>query len=346
MRSTKLVPLLALGLLLVAGCRDQVPPLAPDDAALAVAETAGEGPQAMTPDGPAFDFELYEVNIPGVQTRYTQFRKMNAQGDIVGEYQARLEVSPGSFAWLYRGLLLSDGEFHEIHFPGARQTYARGINERGDIVGTYQDASTLKSRGFLLRDGVYTTLHLPGAVGTTATAISADGVIVGQWGDGTKGRAFIWRIGEAEPLRFEVPAATWTAAWGINPQGDVVGCYGDPERNLDYPAGEWGFIRHRDGTITEIELPWPTRLIYAHGITPSGDVVGTHIPVPDGNPLSEGYLLDRHGKLTSFGVPGAYMTYARGISPNGVIVGFGWFYDAGMWTQKGFVAKPLNPAGR
>jgi hypothetical protein len=38
MRSTKLVPLLALGLLLFAGCRDQPMPTAPDDVALTVSE--------------------------------------------------------------------------------------------------------------------------------------------------------------------------------------------------------------------------------------------------------------------------------------------------------------------
>jgi hypothetical protein len=51
MSTTKLVPLLALGLLLFAGCQDQVPPLAPDDAALAVAENAGRAAGAAAQGG-------------------------------------------------------------------------------------------------------------------------------------------------------------------------------------------------------------------------------------------------------------------------------------------------------
>ena len=43
MRSTKLVPLLALGLLLVAGCQDQVPPLAPEDVPLSLAALGNAG---------------------------------------------------------------------------------------------------------------------------------------------------------------------------------------------------------------------------------------------------------------------------------------------------------------
>ena len=38
------------------------------------------------------------------------------------------------------GFLLEDGEFTSIDFPGATDTRAFGINERGDIVGNYVDA--------------------------------------------------------------------------------------------------------------------------------------------------------------------------------------------------------------
>ena len=46
--------------------------------------------------------------------------------------------------------------------PGgvARQTSARGINARGDIVGFYSDAANVQ-HGFLLHDGTFTTIDFP-----------------------------------------------------------------------------------------------------------------------------------------------------------------------------------------
>jgi uncharacterized membrane protein len=47
------------------------------------------------------------------------------------------------------GFLLSHGNFTAIDFPGSHATLAFGINARGDIVGSYHDASG-KEHGFLL----------------------------------------------------------------------------------------------------------------------------------------------------------------------------------------------------
>jgi hypothetical protein len=47
------------------------------------------------------------------------------------------------------GYALSKGVFTSIDFPGALQTFTRGINAAGAIVGQYQ-SSDLKQHGFLL----------------------------------------------------------------------------------------------------------------------------------------------------------------------------------------------------
>jgi hypothetical protein len=49
---------------------------------------------------------------------------------------------------LARGFLLRGGKFTEIHFPDARQTWAWGINSRGDISGYYGVGGI--QHGFLL----------------------------------------------------------------------------------------------------------------------------------------------------------------------------------------------------
>lgn len=59
-----------------------------------------------------------------------------------------------------------------IHDPGSTSTSARGINNRGDIVGTFScaaactnpltgETSAAGAHGFLLRDGVYTRIDIP-----------------------------------------------------------------------------------------------------------------------------------------------------------------------------------------
>ena len=64
-----------------------------------------------------------------------------------------------------------------IQYPGSTSTAARGINNSGDIVGTYTCAvacinpmtgqtSTPGTHGFLLQDGVYTRIDVPGATAT------------------------------------------------------------------------------------------------------------------------------------------------------------------------------------
>ena len=70
--------------------------------------------------------------------------------------------------------------FTPIEFPGALQTFASGINPRGDIVGSYRSADR-QSHGFLLRGGTFTSIDVPGAMSTQAHGISPGGDIVGNY---------------------------------------------------------------------------------------------------------------------------------------------------------------------
>jgi hypothetical protein len=71
---------------------------------------------------------------------------INAQRDIVGVY---CDTAPCRGASLdAHGFLLSRGVFSSIDVPGAILTNAFGINERGEIVGVYEDAAGF--HGFVL----------------------------------------------------------------------------------------------------------------------------------------------------------------------------------------------------
>ena len=72
--------------------------------------------------------------------------------------------------------------------PGSNQTTAYGINESGQIVGTYVDESFFnRFHGFLLSDGIYSLLEPPGSLQSQALGINDAGQIVG-WYDGPGGQ--------------------------------------------------------------------------------------------------------------------------------------------------------------
>jgi probable HAF family extracellular repeat protein len=62
--------------------------------------------------------------------------------------------------------------------PGSIGTVVGGINNSGEIVGTYADA-TLKGHGFLFKLGVFTIVDFPGASLTEVTGVNDHGQIVG-----------------------------------------------------------------------------------------------------------------------------------------------------------------------
>ena len=72
-------------------------------------------------------------------------------------------------------------KFTTIDFPAARITEAEGIDNLGQVVGTWEDPVTRASHGFIFSAGVYTSIDFPGALHTTASGINDDGDIVGTY---------------------------------------------------------------------------------------------------------------------------------------------------------------------
>jgi probable HAF family extracellular repeat protein len=61
-----------------------------------------------------------------------------------------------------QGYLLDDGRFRRIEVPGATGTLPFGINNRGQIVGIFDDANG-RSHGFLWERGRFRTIDAPRA---------------------------------------------------------------------------------------------------------------------------------------------------------------------------------------
>jgi probable HAF family extracellular repeat protein len=117
-----------------------------------------------------------------------------------------------------------------VPFPGATATTARGINDRGQIVGSFHDSRG--SHGFLYEEGVFTSLDVPfpDSFNTAASGINIHGQIVGAYQSGVPGaptglHVFRYEGGVFAPV--EVPLGMNPSAHGINTRGQIVGDYVD-----------------------------------------------------------------------------------------------------------------------
>jgi probable HAF family extracellular repeat protein len=126
------------------------------------------------------------------------------------------------------GYMLFNGVSTPIAVPGARDTYAYGINNRGDVVGASDIPG--KSSGFLLRDGVLTSFRAPGASFTEAHGINNAGTIAGFSSDGNQSSGFVLNGGVFTTIR--VPGALDTFVYGINDAGTLVGFYDTADGGL------------------------------------------------------------------------------------------------------------------
>lgn len=211
--------------------------------------------------------------------------------------------------------------------PGgvARQTSARGINARGDIVGFYNDAANVQ-HGFLLHDGTFTTIDFPlaGVRATIANGINPQGEIVGQYlapinpavpadsplycpdnlasgPDPACIKGFHYRRGHYSTVIF--PGHLGAIAQRITSDGDIYGCIHDHDLGPSMFGGAWTrFLGNKD----------------------SADVQDTFSLSDNGGQLSD-----------PMGVP---MSMNNGATPGGGHSIVGFFTDMGG-VQHGYVVQ-------
>jgi len=127
------------------------------------------------------DGEFTTVDIPGALE--TDLFKANSPGRIVGGF-----LTPDHKEQI---ALLTNGNLTVFAPPGGQPVSLDngGINERGDIVGTYCDwalpclITPVGTHGFLISGGAFTTIDVPGASATAALGMNARGGIVGAYSD-------------------------------------------------------------------------------------------------------------------------------------------------------------------
>jgi probable HAF family extracellular repeat protein len=162
----------------------------------------------------------------------TSLLGINNLGQIVGMFNGPAATS---------GFFYDRGTFGPpLMYPsGGNFTIANALNDRGEIVGVYQDA-TPGGHSFLLKAGNYSPIIFPGSSESSAEAINNSGQIVGDFPDatGTHGFIYLENAGAFTPP-LTCPKATM-ALRGINNGGQIVGGCVDAqghERPFLYMAG-------------------------------------------------------------------------------------------------------------
>jgi uncharacterized membrane protein len=199
--------------------------------------------------------------------------------------------------------------FGLVDFPRSNSNVATGINNRGTIVGGYNDANLEAvvpgDSAFLLSGNGFQSFTFPGAVQTSAYASNESGEIIGAFSDTGADLHGFTRVGSTY-TEFDCPAGT-TLPYAINDSGDIVG----------YCANSNAGFLLKDGVYTTIAVPGAAAT-WAEGINNAEVIVGWYTNC-NSCPF-QGFMYNG-GTYTTIDYPGAANTYLAGINDSGLIVG-------------------------
>jgi probable HAF family extracellular repeat protein len=260
---------------------------------------------------PVYVFNTF--NDPSGFTGTTDAVGVNDTDQIVGFFQGPVNGVIGA-----HGFLESDGTYFTLDDPSATLgTQAFGINNSGQIVGAYVNASG--THGFLYDPTSnmfppYFTLNDPlatGPEGTTASGINASGQIVGYYQDGgLRHHGFLLSGGAYTTLDDPSAAGGDTFAEGINSSGQIVGSYSNA-------TGTHGFVYNpSNGSYTTVDDPLAASGTLPFGINDLGQIVGFFI-----NASGTHAFLYSGGAFTTTDDPVNAQTLAHGINNHSQIVG-------------------------
>jgi hypothetical protein len=205
---------------------------------------------------------------PNDNSRTTTLRAINDEGVIAGFYGASADS----------GFLLTEGEFRTVDFPGAVSTLLRGINNLGDLSGTYSIVDLNADEfGFIIpRRGPAISFKLadPTGTGIVVGGINDLRQLVGYYTDATSTLVGFLRQPSGQFVSIIFPGALSTQVDGINDCGIVVGVWGDAST----AHGFYG----RPGNLHSFDVPGAAAS-FAQGINNEGRLVGRYA-TPDGVP--------------------------------------------------------------
>jgi probable HAF family extracellular repeat protein len=145
---------------------------------------------------------------------------INRRGDVVGDAQTADGVTH-AFRWDARTHRMTDLGV----LPGDVVSFARDINDRGDVTGWSADVADESSKPFVWFRETRRMRPVPGLHGASAEAyaLSPRGVVVGTASSPTGPAPFVWRAGHGTTLLPDLVGRRSGAALDVDAAGRVVG---------------------------------------------------------------------------------------------------------------------------
>jgi uncharacterized membrane protein len=235
---------------------------------------------------PQFKYISLSAPFPGVTS--TLGYGINNFGDVVGSYEMNKAPTGYPPDLVQHGFVLKRGTYTtiDVPFPGATNTVAAGINNFGDVVGSYVDSDE-NSHGFTLKNGVFKSFDFPGpdVLDTTASAINDTGSIVGYYYDlnSQERRGFLFNGRRFTSIDPPFSDACCTRALGINNRGEIVGDYlqgytvfGFTRKQGKFQSFDWSFP-------PDFPDPFASENALPSGSNNRGDIVGLGFMFFNGN---------------------------------------------------------------
>jgi hypothetical protein len=228
-------------------------------------------------------------------------------------------IAIAAISTLVAGQARANYTYTTISDPNATGGYtlAIGINDSGEVSGTYSDAKG--THGFVETNGNYVTIDDPSVnaeAGTTVVkGINNNGDVVG-WYSTTTGTTGFVRTQNGTYTNLSDPVAYLNTVnpVGISDSGKITGWYWDATalRNRAFIDTNGSYIAVNDpaaagqnGTV-------------GVGINHTGEVAGYY---SDSVGVTHGFLRDASGNFTDFATPVGNLTYVDGLNDAGQIVG-------------------------
>ncbi|HUB51097.1 MAG TPA: hypothetical protein VL986_02940 [Terracidiphilus sp.] len=224
-------------------------------------------------------------------------------------------------------------KYCSIDYPAGFGTYARGINNRGQIIGSYNDQNG-NLHALLIQGDTFIPLAPTSILGTQysdAYKINDLGDVVGVTYDSNGGHGFLYTSRNGKVTLLDYPGAVDTYAWGINDFGEVVGWYEVPDSsgNLFYHGFKWA-----NGHFSELTYPGSGDT-YATGNNNWGAIVGgwdTGLTA-----TSEQGFVSWFGQYFNYVAPNPKIAYTQPNDINNLGLVVGEDYTAAQWqTGDGF----------
>jgi len=274
-------------------------------------------------------YKLTLLNCPG--STFSYLLSINNHGLMVGATNSQNDPIPHAITY-------GKGKCTPLApetVLGRTFSVASGVNDRGDVVGVYFDASGFEHGFSLDKKGAFSTLEFPTANDTWATGISESGVIIGYWqirdasGNILSIHGFKWELGSFSEIMIEGSADIYVG--GINARGEYGGYWDTDVASLvAHP-----FI-YSKGQYTTFDIPFPDAVgAQVDSINGKGQIAASYW---DANGLQTGFL-KLGSQFLTIKYPGAVATALWGINNAGQITG--WYFDS-TFTPHAFYGE-LEP---